>query len=238
MAGAAGITVSEDGKNVYVTGSGADSVVAFRRDGTKGELTWIETQTNGVNGVTGLRAALSVDVSPDGKNVYVASLADGAVTVFKRDAATGQLSFVEASAKVAGVDASVSAEAIIEAGAVIEAEEATLSVISLYWALVVSPDSKYVYAARWSVCDATYEPCGNLVVFARQAKTGILSQEQVLRNDDGDIRGLRTPMSVAVSADGLNVYSTSIRDSSVLTFKVVGSAEYTDREYMPYMMRE
>jgi hypothetical protein len=65
----------------------------FSRDGTTGELTFVEVQKEGVGGVTGIATIVSVTISPDGKHVYAASLGS-TVTLFTRDAGTGALTFV------------------------------------------------------------------------------------------------------------------------------------------------
>ncbi len=76
------------------------------------------------------------------------------------------------------------------------------------------------------------------MVFARDAGSGLLSKAQTLRNDEGGIRGLRTPTAVTASADGKNVYTTSDRDSAVLVFEVIGSAEYTDLKFLPFLFKD
>ena len=53
----------------------------------------VEVEQDGVGGLDGLDGASQVAVSPDGAHVYVAAFNDDAVTVFRRDASTGRLSF-------------------------------------------------------------------------------------------------------------------------------------------------
>jgi len=81
------VAVSLDGQHVYVTGYFDHSVAVFSRDGTTGELTFIEAEFDGVGGVDGLLSATSVAVSPDGQHVYVAGCNDSAVAVFSREPA-------------------------------------------------------------------------------------------------------------------------------------------------------
>jgi len=99
LAGPRGVTVSPDGAHVYVVGDGSPAggaIAAFSRNAGTGELTFVETESDGVGGVDGLGGAEGITVSPDGAHVYVASTVDDAVAVFGRNAGTGALTFVEA----------------------------------------------------------------------------------------------------------------------------------------------
>ena len=94
--GARGVTISPDGRNVYVASSNSNAVAVFSRDADdSGKLSFVHRLKDGVGGVDGLRSARSVTVSSDGNNVYVASWDDDAVAVFSRDADdSGKLSFI------------------------------------------------------------------------------------------------------------------------------------------------
>ncbi|OQX29632.1 MAG: hypothetical protein B0D92_02740 [Spirochaeta sp. LUC14_002_19_P3] len=85
LATAWSVAVSQDGKNVYVTGVEDDALAVFNRDTNTGELTYSTVFKNGIGGVDGLAAAWSVAVSQDGKNVYVTGVEDDALAVFNRD---------------------------------------------------------------------------------------------------------------------------------------------------------
>jgi DNA-binding beta-propeller fold protein YncE len=80
------VTVSPDGKHVYVPGFDDDAVAVFSRDATTGALTFVEFKQDGVGGVDGLNGAVFVAVSPDGKCVYVTGFNDNAVAVFSSSA--------------------------------------------------------------------------------------------------------------------------------------------------------
>lgn len=58
-------------------------------------MTFIEVERDGVNGVDGLGGAAGVALSPDGNHVYAAGSFDSALAVFARDAASGEVAFVE-----------------------------------------------------------------------------------------------------------------------------------------------
>jgi len=98
------LTVSPDGKSVYVVAEHDDAVTRFDRDPSTGALVHqgcisgeMETGATGTNacelipsatsggGNSGLDKLRSVAVSPDGTSLYVASPADDAVARFDRD---------------------------------------------------------------------------------------------------------------------------------------------------------
>ncbi len=92
LGGASGIAVSPDNNQVYVASQVDSALVAFRRQ-PDGTLSYLQTYQDGVSGMNGLGGAKAVAVSPDGSNVYVASINDNAIAVFNRDAETGLLGF-------------------------------------------------------------------------------------------------------------------------------------------------
>ena len=165
--GADGVTVSPDGKNIYVTSGTSKAVVVFARDRQTGALTQLAGTDACVSDDGGdihggvcadgvaLDAAEDVTVSPDGKNVYVASFVSDAVAVFARDRRTGVLT------QLTGTDACIS-----ETGT----DGACTDGVALDDAICVSvsPDGKNVYVASSS--------SNAVAVFARDRKTGALTQ--------------------------------------------------------------
>lgn len=96
LQGPESVAVSSDGAHVYVASSESSTLTAFTRSAATGKLSFVEAEVNGEGGVEGIEGAVSVEPSPDGAYVYVASSVDSAVAAFRRDADTGRLSFVEA----------------------------------------------------------------------------------------------------------------------------------------------
>lgn len=92
--GATGVTASPDGRQVYVSGSNDDSVSVFSRNASSGGLSFVGFEDDGVGGVDGLGGAAGIEVSPDGKHLYVASPGDDALAAFSRNPTTGALSFI------------------------------------------------------------------------------------------------------------------------------------------------
>ncbi len=96
-----GLAVSPDGRHLYVSASGDDSIAAFARDATSGELAFVAVIKRGDEGIEGLGDARAVAITPDGAHVYVVSQERlsqerGAVAVFARDTVTGELTWIEA----------------------------------------------------------------------------------------------------------------------------------------------
>lgn len=174
------VVVSPDGKHVYAAGSADGAVAVFRRDAATGALTFVEVQKDGIGGVDGLAGSYAVTLSPDGANVYAAGNADSAIAVFRRDATSGALTFVEAQKDgVGGVDGL--------GGAI---------------SVAVSPDGKHVYAA--GISDQ------GVAVFSRNPTTGALAFVEVLKDGVGGADGIQQPTSIRVSPDNLHVYVTGI----------------------------
>jgi 6-phosphogluconolactonase (cycloisomerase 2 family) len=96
------VSVTADGKNVYVGATDSHTIAGFARDPDTGALSQlpppdgcVKDFDNGDNPCRpgfGLSLPLAVVPSPDGKFVYTGSFGYGTVASFKRDPATGFLS--------------------------------------------------------------------------------------------------------------------------------------------------
>jgi cysteine-rich repeat protein len=188
--GPQGLAISPDGAYVYVAGSSESAIAIFQRDAVAGTLTWVGEERNGVDGVTGLGLAQSIAISPDGTSLYVASGDDKAVAVFARNLLTGLLTFVEA--KKNGDDGGV------------------VTGLSGAESVAVSPDGKNVYVAA--------DESNAVAVFSRNAASGALTFVEAKRDNTDGVDGLQKARSVAVSADGKNVYVAGSLDNAVAAF--------------------
>ena len=253
------VAVSADGRNVYVASSEDDAVAVFHRNSDTGILTFAEVHKDGVGPIDGLDRVRSVVVSPDDKNVYAASNYGDAVVVFRRDAVTGVLTFVEAQKDGEnGVDGLNGAE----------------------W-VTVSPDNRHVYVAS-RIDDAvtvfsrntttgaltfveTHKDTSSgidtldgahavvvsvdnasvfvisdiddaLLVFRRNIATGALIFVEVLVDNIGGVDGLESPFSLAVSADNKNLYVAGNKDDSVAVFGLPAHLPF--RIYLPMVMTD
>ena len=151
--GATDVAVSPDGQYVYAVGSRDSSLVVFARDAATGELTFLTSYKDGVNGIDGLGGAISVAVSPHGRHVFVACYADDALVAFARAPGSGMLEFSD-----------LRRDNVNPGGGVLDSAQA----------VTVSPDSIHVYVAateadvltEWKVTDLGFfeaEPPNDLL---------------------------------------------------------------------------
>jgi DNA-binding beta-propeller fold protein YncE len=213
--GANSVSLSPDGNHVYVASQTSHAVAVFDRDPVTGALTQKAgtagcVSEDGTGGAcqdgTALDIAFSVAASPDGKSVYVASLASDAVAVFDRDPSTGMLS------QKAGTAGCVS-----EGGSGGACQDGTALDVAV--GVAASPDGKSVYVASLA-SDA-------VAVFDRDPSTGALIQkpgEAGCVSEDGtggacqDGAALDGAFAVAASPDGTSVYVASGFSDAVAVF--------------------
>ena len=195
------VTISPDGKHIYVASFDSDAVAVLSRNKATGALTPLA----GTGGV-GTDGARSVAVSPDGKHVYVASSDSSAVAVFSRNKATGALTQL---AGTAGCVSDTGTGGLCTDGVALD----------LAFSVTVSPDGKHVYVA--SIVS------GAVAVFSRNKATGALTQllgTAGCLSEDGtggactDGKALVGARSVAVSPDGRHVYVASGVSHAVAVF--------------------
>jgi 6-phosphogluconolactonase (cycloisomerase 2 family)/methionine-rich copper-binding protein CopC len=234
--GASGITMSSDGKFVYIAAAVDKSIAVFSRNAETGKLTYVEAIVDTLN----LDEASGVTVSPDDKFVYVASNRSDTVSVFSRDSSNGKLTLVETLKNgengVTGLD--------FASNIVISSDGTTAYVTGnnskaitfflrdtstgkLTWTasyvnnvnnvkgldgaagVVMSSDDKFIYvAARNS--DA-------ITVFSRESN-GKLTFVETLTNTTPGISGLDQASRVALSPDGNYVYVTALTSDAIAVF--------------------
>lgn len=146
----------------------------------------------------------AIEVSPDGKNVYVASSGSDAIAIFRRDTRTGALT---QSKGQAGCIANESTGACAKAVGLDGPNS-----------IAISPDGRSVYA--------TSRNSNAVTVFQRSPKSGRLTQLPI---GFGCISGLPVPVCasgralvapdiVVISPDGKNVYVGSFFGNAIAVF--------------------
>ncbi len=94
LGGANSIVITHDGKYIYVSAGADNSVTWFGRNPDTGSLVHKGSIKQDPNGVYCLSGANCITLSPDEKQVYIASAGDNAVSWFNRDTATGGLTHI------------------------------------------------------------------------------------------------------------------------------------------------
>ncbi len=158
----------------------------------------------------GLLQAAAVVVSPDQKNVYVASSmppeggGSNAVLTFTRDTGTGALTQT-ACVSDDGGDGRPGSDGLCTDGDVLAGADA----------IAISPDGKSVYV--------TAAAQSGIAVFDRDPDTGALTESSCVKSySEGDrcttATGLRGVDGVAVSPDGRSVYAAARDSNAVVAF--------------------
>ncbi len=98
LSGLSAIVVSDDGQHVYVSSASQNKLFVFARDHTVGspnygELSLIGSLSQGEHNVVGLLSPANLNLSADGRHLYVAAEQADAILWFGRDTETGLLTF-------------------------------------------------------------------------------------------------------------------------------------------------
>jgi 6-phosphogluconolactonase (cycloisomerase 2 family) len=219
------VVVSPSGSHVYAASATDDAAVAFARTAS-GQLTFVNAETDGVGGANGLDGAFALAISPDGKNVYVASDVDDAVSILAVVPGTGELSpggyFQDG---LQGVNGLAIAQSVVVSpdgkhvyvggrgddaiavftrdpflGSLQYQNAVTNAGLGGVTDLAISPDGAFLYATGFDD-DA-------LVRFTRNPTTGALSNASVTSHATGIADGLDGPRSVEISRSGRRLFVT------------------------------
>ncbi|MEM9530886.1 MAG: beta-propeller fold lactonase family protein [Pseudomonadota bacterium] len=201
-----GLVFSPDGSHVYVASRGTDSVLSYRRETIPsfnfGELSFLEVETDGVDDggdfggtVADMDDPVRLAISPDGRFVYVAARASGAVVWFQRDTLPASANFGRLTYSGSLADPSLAGAAD----------------------LVVSADGEHIYVASadqpgvvWLDRDpgngSVTVPPGGTNVYDHAASAG------------GEIS---SPTSLALSPDGATLLVGALNADSENTLRVL-----------------
>jgi hypothetical protein len=224
------VVASADGTGVYTASPLADAVARFDRTPATGAPTYQDcsssnTDVTGCTMVpgaaptgtnTGLNSAFTVAASADGKSVYAAATLADAVARFDRDPATGALTYQDCIGSNSDISGCAQIPGAVAGGANTGLDNVT--------SIASSADGRSVYAAS-QLADAVAR-------FDRDPATGALAyQDCIGSNSDvsgcaqipgavagGANTGLDQAGAVAVSADGMSVYTSAVAGDAVARF--------------------
>ncbi|MGH2951897.1 MAG: hypothetical protein ACRDKX_07635, partial [Solirubrobacterales bacterium] len=233
------VVFSADGRFVYAAGEQDHSIVVFERDTTSGELDFdscltgeeessppcdeIDTATSGGD-ESGLNQPRWLVIGPDDVSLYSVNNNDHSIARFSRDPGSGDLDFEDCI--TGDTDVGGACEEIPSADT-----NATDSGFQSPRAMAISPDGEFAYAVSGS--DSA------VLSFDRDAVTGELDYLGCLTGEEvsgpepdgsgacallptatefGDDSGFAQMRSMAISADGVSVYTSAQVDDAVATF--------------------
>ena len=192
--GAASLALSPDNLHLYVSAENSHTVSVYSRDPATGALTFMQSLTDGVDGVDGLGRTSSIIVSADGRHVYATGEADNAFAVFSRDNHAPNAGFGMLAYQGQAKDNINSVQGIVGASAI-----------------GISPDGEYLYV--------TGQADNALARFKRDPWTGLPTWlDQNIHGDSG-VAGLQGPLDVRISDDGNYIYVVSLTDNSLVVFQ-------------------
>jgi 6-phosphogluconolactonase (cycloisomerase 2 family) len=215
------LVISPDGESLYAISEDDNAVSRFRRNTDTGALTprgCIDDTEFGVDNcgdsTGGLERPGAIDISPDGKYVYVVTEGDNAIVRFRRDPQTGALT----------------PRGCIEDNEVGDSECAdTTTGLLTVSGLAMSPNGKSLYT--------TSEGDEAITRFKRDTQTGALTPKGCIEDNEAEAVecadstvGLESVTSVVVSPDGESVYAASEHDSALVRFnRDTGNGALTPR---------
>ncbi len=213
LTGPTDVEIASDGRNVYVASEGDSAVATFARDaaGALTSTTGCIEQAPAVvcpptNG-HGLAGARRLALSPDGKNVYVASYASNAIAVLDRSSADGALTQDSGPAGCVS-----SSDASCQFGNALTAPTS----------IATSPEGRSVYAGSGEDPDTGPNA---IAVLSRDPATGHLNQLSAPHGCIGPVggpctvgRALDEVNSLAISPEGNSLYAGSNTASAVAVF--------------------
>ena len=154
------VAVSPDGRQVFVAGRNDDALVVFDRDLDSGELSYRQTFIDGEDGVDGLNRARGIQLTADGRQIFVAGSFDKAIAVFARDTSAND---------------SISYQGVYKDGF------DGISGLSGPANISLSPDNSRLFVANWD---------DGVVVFDRNTISGELTYLTRFNNGVNGIDGL------------------------------------------------
>ena len=203
LGGVRRLLVSADGAHLYAAGAdpGSNGLAVFARDAGTGALEFLEAERSGVDdpddsggAVVAMGRPSGIAESPDGAQIYVASRFGDAVQIFQRQtdpshADHGRLNFTEA----------------------LQNGLAGITGLDGAYDLAVSPDGEQLYV--------TAEAQNAITIFDRDPSGALSLRRTIAKDVSAGVPGLGGPQSLAVSADGLEVFVTGFADDSVTIFR-------------------
>ena len=255
LLGASGISISKDGKSVYIASSDGGSVEVFRRNQNTGSLTFMNTFSETENNVSGLEGTVAIQVSADDQQVYATGTESNALVIFNRNTTTGEITYQETlrdgEQNITDLDFPVSLAVSDKFDEVYVADFGSNALLSfsrnqadatLNFGFSERGSGQGISGLRGAEM-AVISPDGNhlyvaakegdaVSIFARNQEDGSLTYIDYLE-DGGGLDGLNGATEIIISADGTDVYIAGFWDNTVTHFERdinTGLLSFSDKE--------
>ncbi len=255
LLGASGLSISKDGKNVYVASSDGGSVEAFRRNQNTGSLTFLNSFSETENNISGLEGTVAITVSADDQQVYVAGTGSNSLVIFNRNTNTGEITYqetlVDGEQNITDLDFPVAIAVSDKFSEIYVADFGSNALLS-FTRNLGEATLDFGFSERGSGLGITglrgaetavLSPDGNYLyvaakegdavsIFARNQEDGSLTYVDYLE-DGGGLDGLNGATDILISADGTDVYITGFWDNTVTHFQrdiTTGLLSFSDKE--------
>ena len=235
------VEVTNDGKFLYAAAWQAAAINVFSRDVATGQLTHVQEIADSKN----LAGATAVRLSPDGRYAIAAAFRSRTAVLYQRQP-DGTLTRLDVARNgidgITGlqfaVDVAISPDSkfiyvVNTTGSVTTfeiSEEQTLQFVEANIGqddcfanargIVTHPDGKTIVVAS--------SEAASLVVLNRDPDNGKVTVRQIIRDNEGDVRGLDGAMGVALSPDGAFAYTSAGRfrgDNAIGVYKFDDNGE-------------
>lgn len=241
LSGASGLSVSKDGKNVYVASIDGGSVDVFSRNQNTGNLTFTNSFSESQNGVGGLQGTVAITVSGDDQQVYATGTESDALVVFNRNIISGELTYQETlrdgEQNISGLNFPVAIAVSDKFDDVYVADFGSNALLlfnrnqaeeTLEFGFVERGSGQGIKGLRGAET-AVVSPDGNyfyvasregdaVSIFARNPENGSLTYVDYLE-DGGGLDGLNGATEMIISADGTDAYVTGFWDNTITHFQ-------------------
>jgi 6-phosphogluconolactonase (cycloisomerase 2 family) len=185
-----GIAIDAEGDYLYASAYGSSAVFVFSRDHGTGELSYVETLKDNINGVDGIEGAICIAITNDSKNVYVGGMTESSLATFSVNNNNGELSYNKLYKN--GLNK------------IVEGLEGAQS-------SVISADGRFVYVAG--------SDANAISLLERNSFDGSLIFVKVYKNNSDGINGLEGCRSITISPDGNYLYVAGLSKHSIAAFR-------------------
>lgn len=200
LQGVSRLHLSADGAHLYASSAEGDSIVVFERDEDSGELTYLETETDGIDdpddsapAPQDLERPAGLELSPDGDQLFVTARSGDALVVFDRDNDPESPEFGRLGYRQSLVDGLDGINGLDGATDV-----------------AVSADGGQVYVSA--------EEDDGLVRLARDSD-GELELVEILTQGDDELPGMAGAQHVQLAPDNTELFITGFDDNSLTLFE-------------------